>query len=231
MSNARTSFRYWKEYALRGELIAVRHAQSLANKLFSEDPFRGKDLGSYRDADVPLTGLGRSQAVGLGMWLAERHLDLAYSSPYVRATESLKLALAEVQSSGRPTVRIDERIRDREMGILELMHPSVIAAEFPREAARRKKLGEFYYRPPGGESLADVAARLRSFLRDFDQGRRTLVMCHDAVVLMLRFVTEDVSESDLARIPLVANASASIWRESKGGQLRLAKYDFHAFPG
>jgi len=35
-----------------------------------------------------------------------------------------------------------------------------------QEAARRARLGKLYYRPPGGESWADVALRLRSFLSE-----------------------------------------------------------------
>ena len=35
---------------------------------------------------------------------------------------------------------------------------------YPDEAKRRDLLGKFYYRPPGGESWADVALRIRSVL-------------------------------------------------------------------
>ena len=39
-----------------------------------------------------------------------------------------------------------------------------IREQYPDEAQRRDLLGKFYYRPPGGESWADVALRIRSLL-------------------------------------------------------------------
>ena len=41
-----------------------------------------------------------------------------------------------------------------------------MANRFPFEAQRRQWLGKFYHRPPGGESWADVALRLRFFLAE-----------------------------------------------------------------
>lgn len=64
---------------------------------------------------------------------------------------------------------------------------------FPEEDARRHLLGKMYYRPPGGESWADVAQRLRSVLGDLvraEDGRRVLVVTHDATVMLLRYVLE-----------------------------------------
>jgi broad specificity phosphatase PhoE len=39
-----------------------------------------------------------------------------------------------------------------------------IARRLPGEAARRARVGTLYHRPPGGESWADVALRLRTLL-------------------------------------------------------------------
>ena len=44
------------------------------------------------------------------------------------------------------------------------MTRSGIREQYPEEAQRRDLLGKFYYRPPGGESWADVALRVRSLL-------------------------------------------------------------------
>ena len=49
-----------------------------------------------------------------------------------------------------------------------------IEKEYPAEAARRRKMGELYYRPPGGESFLDVALRVRGLLRD-DSGDALVV--------------------------------------------------------
>jgi broad specificity phosphatase PhoE len=109
------------------------------------------------------------------------------------------------------------------MGQLELLTPAAIDRQFPQEARRRALVGDFYYRPLGGESLADVALRLRSFLRDADPAERLLLVAHDAVVLMLCYITESLLEEELLRMPPAANASVTRWAASSGA-LRLVAY-------
>jgi len=67
----------------------------------------------------------------------------------------LRIALPDA-----PRARYDERLRDRDQGILEFLTRRAIITSYPAEAERRGRLGDFYYRPPGGESWADVALRL-----------------------------------------------------------------------
>jgi broad specificity phosphatase PhoE len=108
---------------------------------------------------------------------------------------------------------VDERLRDRELGVLDLLTSHGMEARFPEEAQRRRWLGKLYYRPPGGESWADVALRLRSFLAELDRiaaGQRVLLVVHDAVILLLRYVCEAMTEQELlelARTTTVRNAS------------------------
>jgi broad specificity phosphatase PhoE len=144
-----------------------------------------------------------------------------YCSPYVRTRETWRIAARHL-----PPVPVvdDERLRDREMGRLELLNPAAIRQRFPDEAGRRAKQSDLYYRAPGGESLADVALRLRSFLRDIDVDRRTLVVAHDAVVLMFRYLTEALSEDALYRVGPAYNASISRWTATSGA-LRLVAYN------
>jgi broad specificity phosphatase PhoE len=68
--------------------------------------------------------------------------------PYLRAVQTAEIA---VQGGGVPLpMRIDERLRDRELGILDLLTSRGVQNLFPAEAQRRAWLGQFYYRPPGG---------------------------------------------------------------------------------
>jgi broad specificity phosphatase PhoE len=74
-----------------------------------------------------------------------------------------------------------------------------------------------YFRPPSGESWADVALRLRSFLADRDRLRERdgahgaeIVVTHDAVILLIRYVLQRLTEDelmDLAHGESVGNAS------------------------
>ena len=73
-----------------------------------------------------------------------------------------------------------------------------VEARLPEEAGRRRWLGKFYYRPPGGESWADVVLRLRSLLADLDAGipaQGVLLVCHDAVILLIRYILEGLRSS------------------------------------
>ncbi|WP_377269461.1 histidine phosphatase family protein [Peterkaempfera sp. SMS 1(5)a] len=214
---------------LPAALLAVRHGESTANAVFEEAEAAGAtDVPiTSRDADIPLTARGREQCRALARRLAlappEEQPQSIWCSPYDRARQSAEPLLAAL--GGDLPLRIDERLRDRELGVLEMLPAAGIEARHPAEAARRRRLGELYYRPPGGESCADVALRLRSLLADLaerEAGRRVLVVCHDAVVLMLRYVLEDLDEPGMlaahAADGRVRNASLSEWR-LHGGRL------------
>ena len=59
-------------------------------------------------------------------------------------------------------------------------------------------MGKFYHRPPGGESWADVILRLRSALNTINLlycDRRVVVVCHQVVVLCMRYILEELDEA------------------------------------
>jgi len=201
------------------ELILVRHGESAGNVAAFEADRLGADRIAVpsRDADVPLTGLGVQQAGAVGSRLASlpatERPDIVFSSPYRRAHETALTALTAADPSGSTPVVVDERLRDRELGILDTYTSRGVDEHFPEEAARRRFLGKFYYRPPGGEAWTDVALRVRSFVRDLDrfpESTRALVVCHDAVVSLFRYVCEGWTEHRVleeARLRPTPNAS------------------------
>jgi broad specificity phosphatase PhoE len=128
-------------------------------------------------------------------------------------------------------VRVDERLRDRELGILDTLTSLGVENRLPTEAARRRRLGKFYYRPPGGESWADVALRLRSFLRDvdlYDSGHPVIVAAHDAVIMLFIYVCDGLTEQELLAFyedHTVPNASVTkLIRRSGLGRWSLEKF-------
>jgi broad specificity phosphatase PhoE len=213
-------------------LAIARHGESIGNvawRAAETNDLEEIDIG-LRDPDVPLSETGRRQAVALGRRLAALPADerptAVISSPYVRAAETARIALAEIAG---PPVHYDERWRDRETGILYALTGRGIAARFPEEAARKRLTGKFYYRPPGGESWADVALRLRSALSDIERdhpGGRVLIVAHDAVVMLVRYIVEQLTEQQLLEIErtLVPNASLAIWSRLKG-EMRLVTFN------
>ena len=203
----------------------IRHGESVGNVAAATAEEQGLDLIEIaeRDADVTLSDTGQKQAAAVAGWLKELPEDdrpnVVIVSPYVRAKQTAEIALEGLDI---PTLR-DERLRDRELGVLDLHTVHGIKSKFPEESERRQRLGKFYYRPPGGESWADVLLRIRSLLRDVAEDhpeQRVLFFAHDAVVSLFRYVLEGLDEEELMRTAKespIANCSISSWRWSDEG--------------
>ncbi|CAN7232520.1 histidine phosphatase family protein [Pseudarthrobacter oxydans] len=199
------------------ELLLIRHGESEGNVAATDARMAGAEVIAVpaRDADVNLSGTGQEQAKALGAELAriaeEFRPDAVVSSPYARAFQTAEIA---VEAAGWPVkVQLDERLRDRELGILDRLTRLGVEKRYPEEAERREWLGKMYYRPPGGESWADVALRLRSVLDELNNlgsGHRVMLVCHDALIMLFRYVLEGMTEKellDLAASTSVLNAS------------------------
>ncbi|BCW57605.1 broad specificity phosphatase PhoE [Paenarthrobacter nicotinovorans] len=218
------------------ELLLIRHGESEGNVAATEARLAGAEVIQVpaRDPDVNLSATGQEQAKALGTALArmaeEFRPDAVVSSPYARARQTAEIA---VEAAGWPVkVLIDERLRDRELGILDRLTRLGVEARYPDEAERRLWLGKLYYRPPGGESWADVALRLRSVLDELNtlgNGHRVMLVCHDAVILLVRYVLEGMSEDeilDLAATTSVLNASITRYvRPTGAGPWQLESFN------
>lgn len=218
------------------ELLLVRHGQSLANVAIpaadAEELLEAEVSG--RDAEVPLTELGMRQAAALGEWLGRLpendRPQVVITSPYLRARETWRIA-AEKSGVDLPAPATDDRLVDRLLGDLEMLTRAAVAQRFPDEAQRRADAGEYRYTPPGGEAFADIEVRLGSFLDDLNRdhaGERVIVVAHDAVVLMMRAVIEQLDWDGVLAAERAAgnvrNASLSRFVEVDG-RLELAFYN------
>jgi broad specificity phosphatase PhoE len=210
-------------------LWLIRHGESVANVAATAAETQGFEVVpvDLRDADVPLSPVGEEQADAFGAWLADQPADdlpvATWCSPYWRARQTVELA---ARRAGIDLgLRIDERLRDRELGVLDLLTTLGVDSRFPEEAARRRWLGKFYYRPPGGESWADLALRVRSVLVDLDRADapgHVLVAAHDAVVMSFVYVCTGLTEAailEFAQSHTVANASVTTLSREEGSQL------------
>lgn len=192
------------------KLWIVRHGQSAGN--VARDAADAAGLGeidlNIRDVDVPLSELGGRQAAAVGRWFAGLPADgrpeVILSSPYLRARQTAKAICEAGGATGkaRPPL-IDERLREREFGILDRLTTAGVLAKFPDQAAHRASLGKFYHRPPGGESWVDVILRLRSALDTISlhhADKRVLIVCHQVVVLCFRYILEEMDEAQILGI-------------------------------
>ena len=191
-------------------LWLVRHGQSAGNVARAEAVAAGLHLIDLdvRDVDVPLSDLGQRQAEAVGRWFAaqpeNQRPEVVMASPYIRARQTADAICCAggVARDARGPVT-DERLREREFGVLDRLTTEGIRALHPDLAKHRALLGKFYHRAPGGESWVDVILRLRSALDTISlhfADRRVLIVCHQVVVLCLRYILEELDEAGVLAI-------------------------------
>lgn len=191
------------------KLWIVRHGQSAGNVARDRAQAAGHhriDI-DIRDMDVPLSELGHRQAKALGDWFAalptSERPEIILSSPYLRALQTARdICEAGAVAAAHPPIT-DERLREREFGIFDRLTTAGIREKYPELAEHRALLGKFYHRAPGGESWADVILRLRGALDTISlhhADRRVLIVCHQAVVLCLRYILEGMDEATVLAI-------------------------------
>lgn len=211
-------------------LWVVRHGESsgnVARDAAEEQGLERIDL-AHRDMDVPLSDTGHRQAEALGHRFARlpshEQPTAVWTSPYVRAHQTAQGVL-EAAGLDVPVV-LDERLREREFGVLDGLTRKGITAQFADESERRALLGKFYHRPPGGESWSDVLLRLRAALDDLRRdaaGERVVLVGHQVVVLLVRYVLEGMTEQQILDIDSqaeVANCSVTTYRHDPSAGLR-----------
>jgi len=173
-------------------LILIRHGQSLGNaeRRFTFGP------------DEPLTEQGREQARAVCALLCARYRPVAlYASPFLRALETARLIGERL---GLSPVAVDE-LREQFFGALHGQPYESFAPLAEAASATR-----WERRPPGGETLLEVARRAGPALDAIARrhaGEAVVVVSHGGVMAALR----GHAAGDLVSEPTVpANAAAWI---------------------
>ena len=189
--------------ARRPSLLAlVRHAESernvakKGNRFFLDDEAR-KSVKGVPDHRTPLTERGRRQAADTGVEL-RRDLgvfDYAYYSGYRRTEETLEGLIAPYSKTERSRLQVRHHLflRERDTGYTFDMTPAEAEQAFPWLQAYWNTYGAIFGRPPGGESLADVAKRAYLFLSMLFReraGQRVMVVTHGGTLWMFRMLLE-----------------------------------------
>ena len=224
-------------------LWIVRHGESAGNVARDAAHAQGAALIDIqaRDVDVPLSRLGEKQAAALGWWFAslrpEERPNVVLTSPYLRA----RVTADAVRDAGGLAPEalgsvVDERLREKECGILDRLTRLGIEQRHPELAAARQSVGKFYFRPPAGESWCDVILRLRSVLDTISLHhgeKHVLIVAHQVVVLCMRYLLENLDEAQILAIDAegdVANCAITEYRLDKGSDspaaLKLERYNF-----
>jgi 2,3-bisphosphoglycerate-dependent phosphoglycerate mutase len=158
-------------YGARMELILLRHGQSQWNL---ENRFTGW-------VDVPLSPKGEDEARAAGQKLRGRRIDKLYLSVLNRAIETARLALEAAGIATPPTER-DAALNERMYGDLQGLNKAEAVQQFGEQQVKLWRRS-YDIKPPGGESLADTAARVIPYweghiLPDLRAGKNVLVVAH-----------------------------------------------------
>jgi broad specificity phosphatase PhoE len=223
----------------------VRHGQSAGN--VARDAAEAAKLHlidiDWRDVDTPLSELGERQADALGRWFdampSDARPSVVLCSPYVRARDTAARIVAAWRAADHDLVlQQDERLREKEFGILDRLTKAGIVHKYPELAEQRKHVGKFYFRPPGGESWCDVVLRLRSVIETITREyrrERVLIVTHQVIVNCFRYLLERLDEKqilDIDRAADVPNCSVTSYAFDpalgKHGKLALSLVNFVA---
>lgn len=146
------------------QLYLIRHGQTDWN-------LEGRVQGQ---TDVPLSRIGELQAEELAERLGDLQLSAIISSPLARTRQTAEpLALRHGLA-----VRFDTRLMEQDWGRYEGLRWRDAAEEFP-DAEERMLRDPLNTAPPEGETLKEVAERMRAALSDVVQiGGSVAVVSH-----------------------------------------------------
>jgi len=183
-----------------GRLVLIRHGESEGNRdrIFTHTP------------EVPLTDAGHAQVRAAAEWVAARYRPVAVvSSPFLRARQTAAI-LAERLALA---VRVEKDLREQSFGELAGQPYAALRDSSDYDPARY-----WLWRPPGGETLLEVAARAGAALDRVAAGAAgndVVVVSHGGVMMALWWhVTGEWRTGKVARNAglVVVEHEAGRWR-------------------
>jgi broad specificity phosphatase PhoE len=123
-----------------GELVLIRHAESVRNRAkkgatWFADDYARREVAGIPDHETPLTDEGFEQARKAGAFLREQlgAPGYLYHSGYLRTVQTAEEILAAYPASQREAiqVRANQFIRERDHGYAYDMTEGEVAAAFP----------------------------------------------------------------------------------------------------
>lgn len=149
----------------------VRHGQTAWNKAHR----------AQGHTDIPLDEVGKQQALLVGRAMAELPIERVVSSDLSRALDTGK----QIAEAANISISVDDRLRERSFGEWEGEDFPTIAERFPK-MADEQGVSRNHVRPPGGESFADVYARLQEFTEELiSRNENTVIATHGGTCSVL----------------------------------------------
>ncbi|MFZ2664287.1 MAG: histidine phosphatase family protein [Patescibacteria group bacterium] len=191
-------------------IYIFRHGQTDDNKDFIFSGWR----------ESKLTKEGEEQAEILAEKLKNIKFDRLISSPQIRATETMKIAMSQNESAKNLKIETDERIKERSYGDFTGKSKLEIQMSNPEELKKIRR--DYDYLPPNGESIDMVCKRVSDFCDDLvNQVKGTkmkvAISCHGNSMRGFRKYFEHLDDEETSRIetPLGQDYASYIIREDQ----------------
>ena len=175
--------------------------------------------------DLPLSRTGRSEAEAAAVRTGQLGIDVVVSSPIRRTRETAETVAAEL---GVP-VELDDDLAELDFGDLEGLTLDEALAAHP--LAVRRFMADVTVPAPGGESIADVSARVaraRRRVLDRHAGRTVLVVSHVTPIKLLLAAGLGAGDDVVHRVFLeAASLSTVAWSSDGRTSVRLVNDTAH----
>ena len=193
--------------SMPNNLLLVRHGQSTGN--LATEAAKTGDLSFYTEAFTTtpdhqwaLTPTGKAQAALAGAWIHEHFpegLNRYYASPYLRTRQT-----AENLDLPGAGWLLNRALRERDWGDIGTCSIAEFESrpEYKLNAAKKKQ-DPLYWRPPGGESIAQVAEdRVRNVLATLHREQseqNVLAVTHGETMWAFRLVLERMNDDQFVQ--------------------------------
>lgn len=168
---------------LNNKYYILRHGQSLSNRRHIIDCLPRKGY-------FPLTKKGRKQAEESAKRLKNKHIDLIFTSDFLRAKQTAEIV--ERQLKIKP--KLDKRLREYNMGVFN----GKLVLDFPKFL--EKELMRFKKKPEKGESYFEIMKRIYGFLKDINKkykNKNILIISHQVPLTLLIGKIKGLSREDI----------------------------------
>lgn len=179
-------------------LVVVRHGETAWNV----------DARLQGHTDIPLNGRGRDQADAVGRALAEAVPDIGrrafVASPLSRAAETMR-RMRTAMGLAPEAFAFDDRLRELSFGAWEGFTLGEMKLRDPEGSAARDA-DKWDFRPPGGESYADLAARVAAAVAALEGP--TVLVAHGGVSRVLLHLLGGVDREEVAAMAIPQGRAA-----------------------
>ena len=196
---------------MKTTLIIVRHGEAEFNIAHR---IHGK-------LDSPLTEKGVRQAEKAAEALAGIHIDAIYSSPQQRVVTTTGI----LKQDRDCPVTYDQRLAEMDCGSWDGKTEEFIRAEYPDDM-RLWETRPHLHTMPGGESLADVRARLTAFLDGVlkaNRGETVLVVSSQVPVMMMTMIFAQEPDEALWQTPPQGNTAINVVEIDDAGSAAILR--------